>query len=51
MFTIYLYKTMLSSAKAARARKAALNAVVRSLNRQGEGIERQFGRRDWFVVL
>jgi hypothetical protein len=39
MFSIYLYKLMLSSARAAEARKAALNAVICYLNEQGEAIE------------
>jgi hypothetical protein len=51
MFSIYLYKSTLSSARAAGARKAALNAVVRCLNEHGEAIERQFGSRKWLVVL
>jgi len=51
MFSIYLYKSTLSSARAAGARKAALNAVVRFLDEQGEAIEIQFGSRNWFVVL
>lgn len=50
-FSIHLYRLTLSSPRAAKARKAALNAVVRSLYEKGEVIERKFGVRDWVVVL
>jgi hypothetical protein len=50
-FFYYLYKSTLSSQRSAEARKAALKMVVRSLEEQGEAIERQFGTRDWFVVI
>jgi len=50
-FTTYLFKTTLSSARAAKARKAAFNAVVNSLDSQGEGIEKDFGSQRWVAVL
>jgi hypothetical protein len=50
-FVTYLYKSTLSSAKAAVARKSAFNAVVHSLNERGEAIERRFGVQNWIVVL
>jgi len=50
-FSTYLYKSTLRSQKSAKARKAALNAVVDVLYEQGGEIEINFGIRDWFVVL
>jgi hypothetical protein len=50
-FSIYLYKTTLSSPRAAKARKAAHNAVSQSLSEQREAIERVFGDQDWVAVM
>ena len=50
-FSTYLYKKTLSSPKSAKARKAALKAVVSSLYEQGGAIERKFGIQEWVVVL
>jgi hypothetical protein len=50
-FTVYLYRSTLSSPGAAGARRAALNAVLHSLNTRGREIEGRFGIRNWIVVL
>ena len=50
-FSVYLYRSTLSSPRAAEARKAAINAVVRSLDEHGKRIKRKFGFRNWVVVL
>lgn len=51
--SIYLYELTLSSSRAVEAHKAALNAVVCSINEQcaSEVIEMKFGIWDWVVVL
>jgi hypothetical protein len=53
MFTIYLYKSTLTSRKKVNARAAALNAVNYCLYELGRGrmIERDIGIEDWVVVL
>ena len=51
MFTIYLYKSTLSSPKAENSRKAALDAVNYCLNELKQDIETDFGIENWVVVL
>jgi hypothetical protein len=50
-FATYLYKSTLSSPRAAKARKAAYDAVVCSLSKHVEEIEGRFENRDWVVVV
>ena len=52
-FFVYWYMSTLSSCsqKAAKARKAALNAIDDSLEQQGQNTEQKFGTEDCYVVL
>jgi len=50
-FSTFLYKSTFRSKKSAKARKAALNAVITSLYEVGGAIEINFGIRDWVVVI
>jgi hypothetical protein len=50
-FSTYVYKTLLSSPRAAEARKSAFCAIVRSLGEKGNAIQGEFGIRDWVVVV
>jgi hypothetical protein len=50
-FTTHLYRSTLSSPRAAEARQAALKAVADSMAENVEEIERNFGIEDWVVVL
>ena len=50
-FTVYLRNTTLSSPKSAKAREAALDAVILSINKWRIAIGEEFGIRNWVVVL
>jgi hypothetical protein len=50
-FSIYLHGSTLSSPGAVAMRKAAFNAVHRSLTEKGEEIKRRFGVWNWFPVV
>jgi hypothetical protein len=51
MYSIYLHKSTFRSPRAAKARKAALNAVDRCLNKRGPEIENRFGIQDYIIVI
>lgn len=50
-FFIYRYASTLGSRRAAKARKAAFNAIDRSLKERGGAIESEFGILNWVAVL